>query len=267
MQRGKRKLKEKKKTSGTKNKRIITKIFLIFVCVGSALGAFYYLCVRTPYFDVKEVYISGRRSPTVDYAKLKAAAYGKNIFKVNLSDIRNKMLKEYPELMTLQLTRVFPDTVIASTSLRQPIAQLYKDHYYPVDREGVLLSGVRSLPLEGLVIVTGTRGDLSRKVGQRLDDARLDASLALLEGIRSSDALNGHRLIEIDVSNLRNIIFFLEDGLEIKIGRKGSLDGLEFAERLENLRSILRDPKIRPSEIRYIDLRFEEPVIGPRWRR
>ena len=55
--------------------------------------------------------------------------------------------------------------------------------------------------------------------------------------------------------------FILDENIEVRIGYE------DYTVRLKNLKEILSDPKIWPSDIGYIDLRFGEPVIGPKWKR
>jgi hypothetical protein len=93
------------------------------------------------------------------------------------------------------------------------------------------------------------------------DSRRINEALTLLKEITSSGILDTHTLVEIDIASIRNAIFFLEDGLEIKIGHE------DYAKRLDNLKGVLGDPKLKTVDIMYIDLRFKEPVIGPKWKR
>lgn len=234
--------------------------FLLIVAV--VFWSFYALYIKSPHFVVRNIIMIGRESESsVDYDDLEQMVIGRNIFKLNLKEAKNYMLDNYHELLNFQLTRAFPNSVIAVITLRKPVAQLYQKRYYPVDKDGVILSGVKNYSDEKLPIISGVRSNLSRQVGVATDSKRVKKALLLLKELNSTDILNEHTLVEIDVSSIRNAIFFLEEGLEVKIGHEN------YASRLENLKKILQDPKIKPADIRYIDLRFKEPVIGPRWKR
>jgi cell division septal protein FtsQ len=237
-------------------------LFLLIVIGMIILWSFYLLYFKSPYFIVEDLIVIGRKSGcSVNYSDFEQMVVGRNIFKLDLSAIRSYMLNNYHELLNLQLTRAFPNTIIAIIALRKPIAELYQEYYYPVDQDGVILSDVKDYPDGKLPIISGIRADLSRQIGTITSSKRVKKALTLLKALNSSGILGEHTLVEIDISNIRNAIFFLEDGLEIKIGHEN------FALRLANLKKVLQNPKLRPADIRYIDLRFKEPVIGPRWKR
>lgn len=236
--------------------------FSVFAIVGILAWAFYALYNNSSYFLVEEIIMVGAKADSsVNYDDLDGMMKGKNIFKLDLNNIRNYMLDNYKELLNLRLRRAFPDSVIAIMTLRKPVAELHQNRYYPIDKDGVILSGVKDYPDNKLPIISGVRTNLSRRVGHATDSKRAKKALLLLKKLDSSGILDEHTLVEIDVSSTRNAIFFLEDGLEIKIGRE------DYALRLENLKRILQGPKLKAADIRYIDLRFKEPVIGPRWKR
>jgi len=231
---------------------VIPAVILISFCA---------FCLNSQYFIVRDVVMVGREpDSTVNYADLERMTAEENIFKLNLKDIRRYMLDNYRELGDLRLERAFPGSIIATIILRTPVAQLYRERYYPIDEDGVILSGVKDSPEKGVPIINGARFSPSRDIGKETDSKRAKKALALLKELNASGILDGHTLVEIDVSSLRNTIFFLEDGLEVKIGRE------DYASRLGNLKEVLSDPKLKPSDIRYIDLRFKEPVIGPKWK-
>lgn len=241
-------------------KMIISLSILLIIAV--TFTSFYVLYFKTPFFVVQDVIMVGKVSDTsVNYDDLQQLIMDKNIFKLDLSVIRSYMLCNYQELLDLQFSRAFPNSIIAFIILRKPVAWVHQEFYYPVDTDGVILSGVKDYPDKDLPVISGVRSSLERHVGRATDSRRVKTALLLLKELSSSGILNEHKLVEIDISSIRNAIFFLEDGLEIKIGNKN------YASRLENLKKILQDPKIKPIDIRYVDLRFKEPVIGPKWKR
>ncbi len=237
-------------------------VFMPLFIVIVLFVSFYALYMKSPHFDVQDVVAIGRDpSSTVNYADLQQLMLGKNIFKLNLKEVRDYMLNSYPELLDLELKRAFPSSIIATIILRKPVVQLHQELYYPVDDSGIILSGARDYPHEKLPVINGIRFNPSREVGKETESRRVKKALLLLKELKNCGILEKHTLVEIDVSSIRNVIFFLEDGLEVKIGRD------EYAMRLENLKEILYDPKLKPGDIQYIDLRFKEPVIGPKWKR
>ena len=237
-------------------------VFMPLFIVIILFVSFYVLYMKSPHFNVHDVVTIGRGpSTTVNYTDLQQLMVGKNIFKLDLKEVRDYMLNSYGELLDLKLKRAFPSSIIVTIILRKPVAQLHQELYYPVDDGGIILSGARNYPHEKLPLINGIRFNPSSEVGKETQSQRVKKALLLLKELENCGILKKHTLVEIDVSSIRNVIFFLEDGLEVKIGRD------EYAMRLENLKEILYDPKLRPGDIRYIDLRFKEPVIGPKWKR
>ena len=232
---------------------------LIVIIIFAVFRAIY---IKSPSFIVQDVLMIGKEpDSSVNYADLEQMVMDKNIFSLNLNEIRDYMLNNYQELLDLRLKKAFPNSIVARIILRKPVAQLHQRRYYSVDEEGVILSAVKDQPDEKLPIVNGVRLNLSREVGKATESKRIKNALLLQRKLEDSGILEEHTLVEIDVSSLRNIIFFLEDGLEVKIGRE------DYASRLKNLKEVLSDPKLKPRDIRYIDLRFKELVIGPKWKR
>jgi cell division septal protein FtsQ len=236
--------------------------FTAVLIVAIIFASFYSLYIKSPYFIVMEVMMAGGRpDTTVNYSDLERMIVGQNIFKLDLAEIRDHMLDSYKELFDLRLNRAFPGSIVAVITLRKPVAQVHQGSYYPVDEDGVVLSGVKDSPDKELPIIRGIRSNLSKQLGKISDSKRIKNALLLIKELSSSGILNEHTLVEVDSSSSRNTIFFLEDGLEVKIGRE------QYASRLQSLKQVLHDPKLKAGDIRYIDLRFKEPVIGPRWKR
>jgi cell division septal protein FtsQ len=188
-------------------------------------------------------------------------AVGKNIFKINLGAVAKYMLNNYRELHSIQLRRAFPDSIVVAAALRKPVAQLVQERYYPIDDECIVLSDVKDTPDKNLPVISGININIPKAVGKKIDSECLRQALILFEFIKKSGILNSHILCEINAGNMKGIYFVLDDGVEVRIGHE------DYAARLNNLKEILSDPKIWPSDIGYIDLRFGEPVIGPRWKK
>jgi cell division septal protein FtsQ len=61
----------------------------------------------------------------------------------------------------------------------------------------------------------------------------------------------------LDVSDRDNIVINIY-GAEIKMGQE------DFTRKIYQMKNIMNDPKINMKDIKYIDLRFEDPVIAPK---
>jgi cell division septal protein FtsQ len=241
-------------------KHIATGIVILVILI--TLGGGYWILLKSPYFNVAEVVFSEKRDPSsVDYYGIEKMLSGRNMFSLDLDEIELSIKTEYPELKALMIVRQFPGRVVMEMRYRTPIAQIKSGQYYLVDREGVILPGVTLAERENYPVIDGVSTWIERLVGKRCDSVKLTKALYLIQRMYDTGLFEGHILHEVDVANTKNISFYLEDGLEVKIG------GEDFSARLERLVRLLADPKVRPEEIRYIDLRFKDPVINPKWIR
>lgn len=249
-----------------KSKKIIKgKPIFFLIAFLITIAAARYTCVfytTSPYFTVKKIIVScGAPKSSVNYDIIGKMALGKNIFKVNLRAIERHMMDNYRELHRLEIKRSFPDAITAAVFLRKPAAQLAHERYYPIDGECVVLSGVKDSIDKTLPVISGINVNLPKCIGKRIDSQSLRQALILFEFIKESGILSNHLLGEINAGSLKGISFVLDKNIEVRIGYEN------YTARLKNLKEILSDPKIWPSDIGYIDLRFGEPVIGPKWKR
>jgi cell division septal protein FtsQ len=86
--------------------------------------------------------------------------------------------------------------------------------------------------------------------------------LFLIDALSQNKKLSKYQIKTIDIADTRNISFFLSaknaEKVEIKIG-----DG-EFNKRLDVLATVLEQLSKDIERVKYIDLRFEDPIVGPR---
>ena len=77
--------------------------------------------------------------------------------------------------------------------------------------------------------------------------------------ISRNKKLSKFKLKNIDVTDIRNISFYFDaENVEIKIGDN------EFNKRLDALGTVLEQLGQDIGRVKYIDLRFEDPIVGPR---
>jgi cell division septal protein FtsQ len=96
------------------------------------------------------------------------------------------------------------------------------------------------------------------RVGRRYDSTGLAKALRLIEVMNQMKFHQDHEIHMIDVSDEQNLSMFIEGGIEIKIG------GEDFRNRLAMLNKTFETGRLDKSQIKYIDLRFGNVIIGPR---
>ena len=132
---------------------------------------------------------------------------------------------------------------------------------YFIDKEGVLLAYSADYENEDVPLISGIRiAGISRSSGMQKE--RINKALALIDALSHNNRLTRCKIKTIDITDSRSISFFLSaidaDKLEIKIG-----DG-EFVKRLDVLATVLQQLGQDIGRVKYIDLRFEDPIVGPK---
>jgi cell division septal protein FtsQ len=86
------------------------------------------------------------------------------------------------------------------------------------------------------------------------DAAKLQDALYILELLNEYGIADEYNIETIDVSNYRNPSIVIEDGIEIKVNSK------QAEQKIKTLSVSL--PSINLEQVTYIDLRFDDIVIG-----
>lgn len=264
------KFKSKKQTkkSFKKNNLLYQFIFskfgmatIIFVVIfGFLYAATINFITNSDYFKVESVEVKGQNLSTLFIKKeIFEIGKGRNILTLDLQNIHKKILSEYPEIQELKVVRILPDKLVIKIKARRPVAQIsHSSKFYPVDRELVVLSNISYEAYKGLPVITGINMRLNDYIGRQCNSRQLENAFMLLDAINSSGLLSDHDLAMIDASDYKNLSFYIEDGIEVKIGSEN------FENRLSLLKKTFLDTKLNKSEIKYLDLRFEDVTIGPK---
>ncbi|MBI4335865.1 MAG: FtsQ-type POTRA domain-containing protein [Candidatus Omnitrophica bacterium] len=236
------------------------------ILVISAWATFNWLnsfVAASPYFKIEkvEIVLIGRVPLSRETARsLFTIHKGRSIFDVDLKDTKDYILSHYPEVRTLVINKVFPDKLVLTLRPRRPVAQIsLVSGFCLVDGEGIVLPGMRNFASEGLPTLIGVdSAAVLSKTGRRDGHAALKKALRLLEVIYQTRFSDDHEVNIIDVSDQRNLSLFIEGGIEIKIGAE------DFRNRLATLEKTFESGRLDKSQIKYIDLRFGNVIIGPR---
>lgn len=211
-------------------------------------AAFHFLA-HSPYFSIEtvEAHSSRRQFPFRD-PSLMGSLLGRNIFKVNLPNLQEEISRKHPELLSTSVRREFPNKVKIFVVPRLPVAQVQDGGTYLVDQDGIILPYVSSPSsfTTALPLVVG--------VGERKG---LQEALHFTSSLHQLPELARYVRI-IDVSDENNLSFRTPEGLEVRVG---SGDFKEKLKLFDRTRVTLGD---RMKEIKYLDLRFDEVVIGSR---
>ena len=233
--------------------------------IGFGLVRLKYMFVDSEYFMIKEVVVKvSDEDGSVKELSLNKIAdeeiVGASIFFIDLKDLKEKIELVHPEFKNVVVRRMLPNKLIARALLRKGVAQIRSDRYYSVDREGVLLPDVKNFPDKHLPIITGIGINLAKAQASslsRFDKDRLEKALNLIREIRLVEDLQGFKLKVVDITDPGSLSFYFDEvNVEIKIGNA------DFHNRLKVLATVLSQFSSDIDEYKYIDLRFEDPIVG-----
>jgi len=209
-------------------------------------------------FRIKEIGLIGvPHSDPYLTEELNSIGLGENIFSININEIESAVKRDYFEVKDIRVSRVFPNKLKFDVGVRVPVALIGYRRFYPVDREALVLRRIAKDEAGDLPFIAGVSAG-EREVGKILQNRALKKAVMLLEELSKSGVTEDYHIARIDAASSRNISFMIDDGVQIKIG------GEDFKRRLSLLKKVLSGPGVNLAEIRYIDLRFKDPVIGPK---
>ncbi len=226
------------------------KIIIITVLVLTALyfsiHRLSHLLLVSEYFNIKEV-ITNNEDVDLSYLK------GSNIFSVNFKKVSRKLNSSYPEYRMITLLRNLPNCIIVDFKKRVPLAYVKLYRFFAVDEEAVLFNTdeIRA----DLPIIFGLQTKIfGPKSGQKHQVKELNLALDLIKTMSKTKPLQEYKIDKISAYRSKNLSFFILDNLEVKIGE-------DIKDKLKIFSSLLPHIASELHRIRYIDLRFKEPVI------
>lgn len=246
--------------------RLIATVVLILLALGFILGYIWLSLTTSDYFKIKSI-VTKDLSPD-DFSYL----LGKNIFSVDLKNESRHILQFYPESSKINLVRVLPDRLFVGSLKRKPIAIVKLNRYFALDNNGTFF--YTSKPEEQqLPLVLGLATKISSPLpGRRYNIREIAYVTNLLKEIKKSRELKDYIIKEIDLTSPNDvsisILYFLETpgpegvkgtvaplSLEVKIGQ----DNVKG--KIAILSSVIAQTRNDLASIKYIDLRFKDPVI------
>ena len=138
----------------TMRKILAIAVSLAVVCFLLSWGG-YRLLDRVPTFLVSRITIVGTQQ--CDQKRIKELTdpvYGQCIFKINLSDLHQKILA-ISWIKSLSIRRVMPSTLEIRVQERVPVGIIRADQLYLVDSDGVLIDVVPNKPSASATIKAG----------------------------------------------------------------------------------------------------------------
>ena len=226
----------------------------------AALAGLWAFALRTELFRITEVQVV----PT-DAVHAASTLIGRNIWDVNLRALADQLKAQYPHLKDIRVIRQLPNILRIEAIERVPVAQMpvrrtaTASAWYPIDRDGFVVLRSSDHPREALIQVLGlNQAAPSPQTTQAKPTERMALALRIITRLRRARQMPQGRLRGVDVSDPRHIRLVLDDQTEVRCGTEEELDV-----QLSRLRGVLEVLARRSVAARYIDVRFEQPVIAP----
>jgi cell division protein FtsQ len=217
-------------------------IFLILI-----LASFSYAIFFSGIFKIKEIEVSGEeRIQKENFKKfLEGKIEAKNIFLIRLDPIKNEILKNFPQISSVEIKRKFPSTLLFKITERKEVAAFcQKEDCYLIDKEGIVFERGGD---QGILKIERENFESEIKPGNRVIekeilDKILDISKKIEFGIE-----------KVSILSEDNLHFKTSQGFEIFIDPQKDIDW-----QLTKLKVALENaiPKEKIGDLEYIDLRF-----------
>ncbi len=234
---------------------------LSLTAVGLLFGTVIAYALNSSIFQLSRVTIvnAGRisQAQAFDFCELKP---GESLISLDLVAVQEVIKRKHPEYKEVLARRVLPNEVEITLKRRTPVAQaLFSSRYVQLDQDRVLLPGTATTPFRNLVIIEGAKlPSQGLFVGVVLEDPDIKRAVKFAQEIQRSGVLRGHVLTHVNITDPNNIVLRIDGQMELRFG------GSHLMERLKILDQTLRRVPLDPTKIFYIDLRFDDVVIGPR---
>ena len=210
---------------------------------------------QSKYFQVRSVIIDPSLAfiQKDDLMTLK----GKNIFQVDLKRFQKSLSRKYPEITALKVSRRFPNQIQLLARKRHPFVQTkVRNRLVTLDNQAVILSTTNGRNRRLPVVKGVEKLEQRLYLGSTLQSPQLATALAVIQAKRNNEQLSAYHVEEVDVQNLSNIHLLLSKKLLV------ILDKDRLPQKMRNLSLVLNQTHIELKDIKYIDLRFKDPIIG-----
>lgn len=205
-------------------------------------------------FTVHDVFVE-KSIEFIDRKQL-LALKGKNIFTIDLMKIHHRIRSQYPQIAQLHIVKELPDHIKILAKKRDAVfAFVLKGKYLLVDKDAVAMYYVDK-PGD-LPMVYGPVGvGFKIMLGTGISAEYVFDALKIINAFKAHPQIARFKLIDIDLSNVSRYSIACAGGFKIL------LDKENYATKLDMLEALLSQRKIDFNTAKYVDLRFNEPVLG-----
>lgn len=236
---------------------IIVLVLLAVSVVGVAVGA----RVWRSELPLQGVRIAGTRIiPEADIFSLAAVPMDKQLYDVNLPEIRNRVRRS-PYVKNVAVHRDPPDRILIQVEERVPVAVIVASRMLYVDAEGMLMPVIRSENAFDLPIISGAADVQPCEPGKKLTHPAIREALLLVMVAQQLDDALYRRISEVHIASTGDLLLYTADGgVPVAVGRGDITTKLEKFAAFWSTVVTSRGAQTLAS----VDLRFADQVVV-RW--
>jgi len=253
---------------------LLKKLVPVVIFLLAAWGIFIFaktMLYSSDVFRISNIELHGENLPQqAEELRFYGLSNATSIFEIDAKAVSRYIMENNREFNKVIITKKLPNTLYVEISYYEPIILVRRPtgywhdrraevEYFPVSKSGVILPKVlvhdRQLPI--LLGLDLYNRDLT--AGDRIRSPQLYTALSLLEAVKKEWPSDRLPIKGFDASDTKKISVVVSANVRIIIGGKEMLD-----EKVSKLNRLLAKKDLKLDEIRYIDLRFDKIVIGPR---
>jgi len=248
--------------------KLILVILAILLAISFVIGYIWKFLTTSSYFKVTEIVCMDADVSRLNYLK------GRNIFALDLKRESWKILLGCSDCSNVRISRVLPNRLFINYLKRQPVAFVKFYKYFALDESGVLFLGQPGFPSDNLPVIYGLETKIfAPRQGLRYNTKEIRLALEIIKDFKASRLLKNFQLKRIDLADPDNVSVFILlprpltleavngfsspawGGFDVKIG------GGNIKNKIIILGGLILQAKRDLLNIKYMDLRFKEPVI------
>jgi len=230
------------------------------------IGYIWKVLNNADFFAVKQVIV---RNSDNQFEYLK----GRNIFSLNLNYEAQIAAAKCPDCRKIRFARILPNCIVVDFLKRKPVAlaKFYKN--FAIDAQGVFFLPDESVIGLDLPVIYGLETKIvAPKPGASYKRPELALALSIVREFQSNKSFSGFTLKRIDVANpgsagffmllpRQNVNYVLPPPQALWLGFEVHVGSSNIREKMMILGGLVIQERKEWVKIKYIDLRFKEPLI------
>lgn len=239
------------------------------LCAAGALGYVWNCITSSEYFAVRDVFARNAAAETFAYLK------GRNIFLLDAHTHAERIRQGCSDCSSVRVVKVLPDRLFVHLIKRTPVALVKLGRIFAVDGSGTIFIPPDNVLQGEVPLITGLEDKIRHPIpGGTYATADLQLALAMLREAGKVQALKNCRIRRVQALDAldASLLLFVPgavDGklspdekadeksglMEIKVGRD------DVARKFTILESFFNQTKVEIADVKYIDVRFKDPVL------